>query len=227
MKPGRLIIPTIAIVVSVLLSAGAAGLVASRAVLASDPAPTHTPIAVTLFALPDKSHPQASLAERSTERLRSEEQADTDQGTIYTWQDGDRTMRVVMQDELFVQETAANTPYDVVVAEGVQGSIVQRQARHGPDASPVFRSESGGGLMTLPGGVLLALDPGWDEAAVESFFSRNEISTDLVFALGFLENGFLVETEPGLPSLELANALAVQDGVLIASPNWRTETEAR
>ncbi|MCY4392901.1 MAG: hypothetical protein OXE43_12770 [Chloroflexi bacterium] len=225
MNSAVLAVPTIAIAVSVLLGMGAAG--ASSAVLASDPTPTHTPIAVTLFALPDKSHHRASPVERSTELPRSEEQADTDKGTIYTWQDGDRTMRVVMQDDLVVQETAANTPEDVVVAKGIKDSIVQRQARHGPDASPVFRPESGGGLMTLPGGVLLALDQEWDDAAVESFFSRNDISTDRISELGFIVNGFLVETEPGLQSLELANAVAVQDGVLIASPNWRTETQAR
>ena len=45
--------------------------------------------------------------------------------------------------------------------------------------------------------------------------------------MGFLENGFLVETEPGFPSLELANALASQDGVVMSSPNWWTEIEAK
>ena len=52
--------------------------------------------------------------------------------------------------------------------------------------------------MTLPGGILLALDPEWDRDAVEGFFSRNGISTDRTSELGFLANGFLVETEPGL-----------------------------
>lgn len=81
--------------------------------------------------------------------------------------------------------------------------------------------------MTLPGGVLLLLDSGLDQAKVESFFSQNEIPLDRVSELGFLENGFFVETGPGLPSLELANALAAQDGVLISSPNWWIEVEAK
>ena len=136
-------------------------------------------------------------------------------------------MRVVLQGGLVVQKTAANRPEDVVVAEGAGDSVVRKHARHGPDARPVFRSESGGGLMTLPGGVLLALDPGWDDAQVEGFFSNNEISAERVSELGFLQNGFLIETEPGFPSLELANALAGQEGVLISSPNWRTEVEAK
>ena len=41
-----------------------------------------------------------------------------------------------------------------------------------------------------------------------------------------IQNGFLIETEPGFPSLELANALVDQDGLLISSPNWWTEVEA-
>ena len=59
--------------------------------------------------------------------------------------------------------------------------------------------------MTLPGGILLALDSGWDNTKVQSFFSENNISTDRVSELEFIPNGFFVETEPGFPSLELAN----------------------
>ena len=115
--------------------------------------------------------------EPSTKGARSEQEVSA-QGTVYTWEDGDRTLTVVLQRDLVVQETAANTPEDVVVAGGARDSIVQKQPEPGQDARPVFRSESGGGLMTLPGGVLLALDPEWDEAGVESFFSRNNISKD-------------------------------------------------
>ena len=43
----------------------------------------------------------------------------------------------------------------------------------------------------------------------------------------FAINAFFVETEPGFPSLNLANELAEQEGVLISSPNWRTEVSLR
>ena len=149
------------------------------------------------------------------------------QGTVFTWEDGDTTRRVVLQDELVVQETAANTVDDVVVVEGVGDSIVQRQPRHDQNSLPVFRSESGDGLMTLPGGVLLALDPEWVRAGVDSFFSENGISKDRTSELDFIENGFLVETEPGFPSLYLANDLAAMDGVIISSPNWWREAQPK
>ena len=149
------------------------------------------------------------------------------QGTIYTWEDGDATMRVVLQDDLVVQETAANTADDTVVVAGVGYSIVHRQPMHDQDALPVFRSESGGELMTLPGGVLLALDPEWDQARVDSFFFENAISKNNVSELTFIQNGFFIETGPGFPSLELANELAVRDGVVISSPNWWREVQPK
>ena len=222
MKLGRLAMPTIAVIVVVLLGTLTVELVPTGPILASEPTRTHIPI--ELPEVPDKSLPPT---ERSTQVTRSERAAALDQGTVQTWEDGDRTMRVLLQNDLVVQKTAANTPDDVVVVSGAEDSIVHKQARHGPDSRPVFRSESGGGLMTLPGGVLLALDPGWDDAQVGDFFSNNDISTDRISELGFLQNGFLIETEPGFPSLELANALASQEGVLISSPNWQTEAEAK
>ena len=219
MKLGRLVIPTVATIAVLLLGTLMGKLVPTGPILATEP----TSIPIELPEPPDKAPP----LERSTQVTRSEAAAALDQGTVHTWEDGDRTMRVLLQNDQVVQKTAANTSEDVVVAEGAEDSVVRKQARHGPDARPVFRSESGGGLMTLPGGVLLALDPGWDDAQVGDFFSHNEILTERISELGFLRNGFLIETEPGFPSLELANALAGQDGVLISSPNWQTEVEAK
>ena len=66
-----------------------------------------------------------------------------------------------------------------------------------------------GTLMTLPGGVLLVLAAEWSPAQVA--------------ALAVGANSFFVETAPGFPSLELANALAAQAGVRLASPNWWRE----
>ena len=206
MKLGRLAMPTIAVIVVVLLGTLTVELVPTGPILASEPTPT--PMPIELPEPPDKARP----VERSTQVTRSEAAAAPDQEPVHTWEDGDRTMRVVLQNDLVVQKTAANTPEDVVVSEGAGDSVVRKQARHGPDALPVFRSESGAGLMTLPGGVLLALDPAWDDAQVEEFFSNNEISAERVSELGFLQNGFLIETEPGFPSLELANQLARPGG---------------
>ena len=85
------------------------------------------------------------------------------------------------------------------LSKGVASSIVEKQASHGDDAGPVFKSESGGELMTLPGGALLALDPEWDETQVEDFFAQNGISSDKVSELDFIPNGFVIETGSWFP----------------------------
>jgi hypothetical protein len=232
MKIGRLAIPLTAIAAVVILGAFTAGLIAN-AVLASEPGPERPALPTpepgdkpVLFVQGEsqplvKSPPAVPAAERTVKGQGY------DQGTVYTWEDGDRTQRVVLQDDLVVQNNDAITPGDDVVARGVGDSIVRKHPRHTQDDPPVFRSESGGGLMTLPGGVLLALDPEWDEDMVDSFFSENGISKDRTSELGFIENGFVVETEPGFSALELANELAAQDGVVISSPNWWREVETK
>ena len=192
-----------------------------------EPTPTPTPIPLRLPGLLEQLQTPGPATQRSTENS-APVQGSSGQGTLlYTWEDGDRTMRVVLQTEQAVQETASNTLQDIAGARGSKDSTVKKPDTHGVDAQPVFRSESGGGLMTLTGGVLLALDPEWDQAKVQSFFSRNNISTNRTSELEFLKNVFLVKTEPGFPSLELANALAGQDGVVSSSPNWHREVEAR
>ena len=136
-------------------------------------------------------------------------------------------MRVVLQNDLVLKKNSAVTSDDKVVMLGPSQSIVNSGDGGGQGNLPVFRSESGGGLMTLPGGVLLALDPKWDKAQVDSFLSQNGISPGQVSELEFMQNGFLVETEAGFPSLELANSLAGKDGVEVSMPNWWNEVEAR
>ena len=147
-------------------------------------------------------------------------------GVPYTWRDGDRTRRARLQPHLVLQRSSANAKDDVVLHDDGRESIVERRARHAEGGPPVFRNE-GGSLVTLPGGVLLVLDPGWGETRINRFFSANAIKPDRVTAQAFADNAFLVATEPGWVSLELANALAEQDGVLIASPNWRSQITLR
>ena len=153
-------------------------------------------------------------------------QADPVQGQPYTWQDGDRTLTVLLQPDLEVEDgdiTVREESEDATITRSSKGDIGKKGvSSDGSDVQPVFRSESGE-LMTLPGGVLLTLDPGWSQAETDAFFVGNGIELNRVSDLGFVDNGFFVETEPGFPSLNLANSLAGQDGVVLSSPNWWTE----
>ena len=251
MKLGRVVIPVIATVAIVAIGVAAVALV-SNGVLASepldDPDPTATPLPASQagtqvipklelvdqpkeieLVLPDipakpEVSAQQSAPTSTTGRIEPPPQP---QGQAYSWEDGDRTLTVLLQEDLIVQKTTEIETSDVVLVKGAVESIIERQDRHGTDDGPVFKSESGGGLMTLPGGVLIALDPEWDQSTVDSFFEDHGIATDQVSELGFIENGFLVETDSGFPSLDLANELASQDGVLISSPNWSREVEPK
>ena len=162
-----------------------------------------------------------------SDHVRADTPTGPGQGTVYTYEDSDRTIRVILQGDLVVQETGADTPSDGVARRTAGGNIVRRQFGQGAADLPVFRSASGGALMTLPGGVLLALDPEWDEAGVNAFFARNNIWKGRISELDYIPNGFFVRTEPGFPSLELANALAAQKGVVLSSPNWWREVGTR
>ena len=145
------------------------------------------------------------------------------EGELYAWQDGDRTMTVRLQMDLVVEKESGGLPLDVVSAnEGGTNVVRSADEQSKSDTLPVFRSESGA-LMTLPGGVLLVLSSEWSQGETSAFFSSNGIRMDRASELGYVANGFFVETEPGFPSLDLANALAVQDGVEISSPNWGKE----
>ena len=150
----------------------------------------------------------------------------------YTWSDGDRTMTVLLQPDLVETERGTIDKRDDAVAEAVRSARSAGSARadtaSAADSSslPVFRSQSGA-LMTLPGGVLLALDKDWGSAETDAFFERNGIEPDRVSEMAYIANGFFVETEPGFPSLDLANSLATLDGVRTSMPNWRQELEAQ
>ena len=235
MKLERNLIPILAIAAILLLAVPAVGMVVGMA-LASEPGDESAASAgepelppLELPPLPEKNyHPADSPPKQPPiAGSRADWDGSTDQGSVHTYEDGDRTVRVVLQDDLVLQKNSAVTPSDSVVVKGSTQSIIRKGSDGGQDNLPVFRSESGGGLMTLPGGVLLSLDPKWDKAQVDRFFSDSNISPEQVSELGFIPNGFLVETEAGFPSLDLANSLARQDGVELSSPNWWSEVEAK
>lgn len=158
-----------------------------------------------------RSQPSVSLPQTATE---------------YTWSDGDRVLRVTYQPDLVLQDESAPTKEGTAKVETGKGVIIQKSDATDTTGQPVFRSPSGA-LMTLPGGVLLVLEDSWTDAEVNAFFARNGIKRDQVSELSYAANGFFVETAPGFPSLDLANKLAAQKGVIISSPNWWTQVATR
>lgn len=155
------------------------------------------------------------------------------QGPVYTWEDGDRTLRVRLQPDLRAREAGELGEREFFVVRAGDKVIVRSESRAGAgddtdedDGHPVFRSESGT-LMTLPGGVVLIFDRSLSDADRAAFFAANGIDSDRTSPLAGIPGAFLVETEPGFPSLDLANALAGQPGVEVSSPNWWKEAFPR
>ena len=147
--------------------------------------------------------------------------------TEYAWKDGDRTLTVTLQPDLVVEEDDSGTAKSNGGVGASGGTVVKSADGQGQKSGqPVFKSQSGS-LMTPPGGVLLVLDADWTATEVNAFFATNEIKQTQVSELDFVDNGYFVETEPGFPSLNLANKLASQDGVIISSPNWWTEVTTK
>ena len=145
------------------------------------------------------------------------------QGQTHTWEDGDRTLTVYLQTDLVVEKGSDGLPREIVEADDGRTGVVGSADRQSTgDTMPVFRSESGS-LMTLPGGVLLVLSAEWSQSETNAFFSNNGIKMDRVSELSYIANGFFIETEPGFPSLDLANDLSALDGVEVSSPNWGRE----
>ena len=204
---------------------------------ASETASTPTPAPTSDDALEFIAPPDSSGSSKRQEPVAGDDLAPSQkgvpgaggpvQGDAYTWEDGDRTLTVYLQDDLVVEQDSDGMPRDTVAADD-GGTNVARSAG-GQSTSgtlPVFRSESGE-LLTLPGGVLLVLDSTWSQAQVDSFFSDNGIKLDRVSELSYTANGFFIETESGFPSLDLANELATLDGVDLSSPNWGREAVSK
>ena len=147
-----------------------------------------------------------------------------EEGEVYTWHDGDRVMSAWLQSDLAVSADGAIIQRSTA-DDGTAGTA---EVTGGTDGGgPVFRSSSGA-LMALPGGVLICLNPEWSETQIETFFTSNGIDMSTVSPINeYLDDCFIVETDPGFASLNLANALAGQAGVEISSPNWWTEVSTR
>lgn len=140
----------------------------------------------------------------------------------YTWRDGDRTLKAVLLTESEASEVLAGASAGRDPEEGGRQGIVAAVSAARAAGQPVFRSSSGR-LMMLPGGVLLVVDPKWSEEETAALLAANGVSMSLVTPFDWLPNGYLIETEPGFASLELANALAEFEGVELSSPNWWRE----
>ena len=190
MKLGRLVIPAIAAIAVVLLGTLTGRLVLTGPILATEPIPIELP------EPPDKAGP----VERSAagDPLRSGSRPGPGAGPHL----GGRR-----PDDAGGAPGRPGRPEDrrqqARGCGGVGGSRGQRRPEAGqarPRRSPGVPLRVGSGADDAAGrrpagpGPRLGRRPGF-----EGFFSQNEIPAERVSELGFLRNGFLIETRTGLP----------------------------
>lgn len=97
----------------------------------------------------------------------------------------------------------------------------------GTATSPVFRlgTTPGGRLMALPGGMVVTFKPEWSDSQVREWAARK--GHEVQQRLEISGNWYVLRTDPGLASLDAANALHESGAVVSASPNWWKETVTR
>ncbi|GBF51499.1 hypothetical protein LPTSP4_30370 [Leptospira ryugenii] len=92
--------------------------------------------------------------------------------------------------------------------------------------SPVFKQTKGITLMALPGNIIVELDASLDQKKAEVFFGQRGLR--IVRKLDMVGRNFYeVETPAGAESLNIANSLYGQTGVISSMPNWWREVTAK
>ncbi len=154
-----------------------------------------------------------------------------------TYFDG-ATQRTVTQDPQWVayfsSPASATTSVSRAAADGVtpfvtlhRTSDIQPRTATTGRASPVYREgdSPAGRLMALPGGVLVQFKPDWTDSQVREWALGKGLG--LGQKLNIRGQWWVVNSEAGAASLELANALHASGSVLSASPNWWKQTMTR
>ena len=89
--------------------------------------------------------------------------------------------------------------------------------------SPVFQQyRDGGPRMALAGNIVVRFKPDWDIERIEAWAADHQLK--LLKPVLKSRNIYLIESEPGLASLELANEIHGSGEVVYATPNWWRET---
>ena len=165
-----------------------------------------------------------------TDNIQAEVSESEEEEQYYTYMDGDTERYIVLRQDLVMerynpkqQGSMDKLPPDAIIFDdGQRFRVVKKQSWHqegDDDLFPVFSSASGV-IMALPGDVLLVFDSGQSKQEIDAFFINKGIDLTRVSTMEYAEDIFIIKTEPGWPSLDLANALAESKQVIISTPNW-------
>lgn len=152
----------------------------------------------------------------------------------HVWYDGDVAQSITLQEDLvaeFGNSGAAKSKDSAaqivglnggvriyrVSDSGVLGNIAAGKSLGSATLSPVFTTGAGERLA-LPGGVIVSLDASWSASQCEAWINgKGSLAQQKLPITG---NFYLISSDAGFASLDLANSLRGEAGVLSASPNW-------
>jgi hypothetical protein len=147
--------------------------------------------------------------------------ADAASPTEHYWYDGD-VRRPLWLDAGQVADFSEPgfTPAKVLKAAGQNDPAALSKRQVAGATSPVFKDDAGGGarVRALPGGVIVTLKQPMSEAAARAFLKQRGLTPlrSVIDGSGM----WLIESGPGLESLQLANRLFESGDYATASPNW-------
>ncbi|GKS58461.1 hypothetical protein YTPLAS18_19880 [Nitrospira sp.] len=161
----------------------------------------------------------------------------------YMWHDGEREHRVWMDPSLVAEvnptastrstlgqatvradiKTGGQTVRYWKLEKGTnaEGMLEKLAADHAPGSfSPVWHDSPSteGPVRILPGNIVVILDPNWSQEAVSQWVERRQLR--VLSRLPFGPNMLLIESDAGIPALELANSLHRSGEVKAAFPDW-------
>jgi len=164
----------------------------------------------------------------------------------YYWHDGERQRQVWLAPRLvaeFQPDRGPSRPAGSVPAS-TRSAHVRIWRLHSPrepdqlagalpsgvdpgQVSPVFRETPGGegGLMALPGGVIVRLPPNWDHDRALNWARSQGVPLGGVVA--GLPGTYRIPTDPGLVALRKAKALRKDPDVRAAFPDWWRQATRR
>jgi len=174
------------------------------------------------------------------------------EGIEYHYFDGDKKITIFLQPELLAifnrSQTQSETKARSVDAsarllaggsevhifkisakgavDSLRQGVVPGSLKNDGSASPVFSDARSGGMKrALPGGVIVSLNPLWNDKQVASW--ANSLGLEIIQKLNITGNYYALKTAAGIQSLLKANELKARPEVLLALPNWWSEYSHR
>ena len=93
--------------------------------------------------------------------------------------------------------------------------------------SPVFHDTptASGRIRALPGNVIVYLNPDWDTNKISQWMKSHKLEINKKIEIR--ANAYLVKSEPGIHTLQLANSLYESGDVVAAFPDWWLDSNLR